>query len=139
MEFLFTRLALHLRAAGFASMSSGMAPLSGLAPTPLASVWHRIGRLLWAYGSRLYSFRGLRSFKGKFHPVWEPRYLATSGLLGPILTLAAVAAARRTRAILMARAVRHRRCDGCTGESGGEPPGDGQCGWPSASASPVSA
>jgi phosphatidylglycerol lysyltransferase len=97
MEFLFTRLALHLRAAGFASMSLGMAPLSGLAPTPLASVWHRIGRLLWAYGSRLYSFRGLRGFKGKFHPVWEPRYLATSGLLGPILTLAAVAAARPTR------------------------------------------
>jgi phosphatidylglycerol lysyltransferase len=97
MEFLFTQLALHLRAAGFVCMSLGMAPLSGLAPTPLASVWHRIGRLLWAYGSRLYSFRGLRSFKGKFHPVWEPRYLATSGLLGPILTLATVAAARPGR------------------------------------------
>ena len=92
MEFLFTQLALHLRSAGFQCLSLGMAPLSGLAPGTLASFWHRIGHLLWSYGNRLYSFRGLRSFKSKFHPVWEPRYLATSGMLGPILTLAAVAA-----------------------------------------------
>jgi phosphatidylglycerol lysyltransferase len=91
---LFTQLALHLREAGFKCLSLGMAPLSGLKPAPLASIRHRIGHLLWSYGGQLYSFRGLRSFKGKFHPVWEPRYLATSGLLGPFLTLAAVATAR---------------------------------------------
>jgi phosphatidylglycerol lysyltransferase len=94
MEYLFTQLALHLREAGFKCLSLGMAPLSGLKPAPLASIRHRIGHLLWSYGGQLYSFRGLRSFKGKFHPVWEPRYLATSGLLGPFLTLAAVATAR---------------------------------------------
>jgi phosphatidylglycerol lysyltransferase len=94
MEFLFTQLGLYLREAGFTCMSLGMAPLSGLAPAPLASVWHRLGHLIWNYGGRLYSFRGLRSFKSKFHPVWEPRYLATSGMFGPALTLAAVATAR---------------------------------------------
>jgi phosphatidylglycerol lysyltransferase len=91
MEFLFTRLALHLKEAGFVTLSLGMAPLSGIAPTPLASYWHRIGHLLWRYGGRVYNFRGLRSFKSKFGPVWEPRYLAASGTFGPFLSLADVA------------------------------------------------
>lgn len=96
MEFLFIRLALHLKAAGFSCFSLGMAPLSGMAPTPLASWWHRIGHLLWQHGGRLYNFRGLRSFKGKFGPQWEPRYLAASGVFGPFLSLADVAALSNT-------------------------------------------
>ncbi len=91
MEFLFTRLALHLKAAGFATLSLGMAPLSGIMATPLASVWHRIGHLLWRYGGRVYNFRGLRTFKSKFSPEWEPRYLAASGTLSPFVLLADVA------------------------------------------------
>ncbi len=92
MEFLFTQLALHLRAAGYQHLSLGMAPLSGLAVGRRNSFWYRIGHLLWRHGNRVYSFRGLRGFKSKFQPVWEPRYLATTGLLGPARTLAAVAA-----------------------------------------------
>ena len=91
MEFLFTRLALHLKQAGFRRLSLGMAPLSGLAPTPLAAAWHRIGHLLWCFGGRLYSFRGLRTFKSKFDPDWQPRYLAASGTVGPFLALADLA------------------------------------------------
>lgn len=91
MEYLFTKLALHLKQAGFDRLSLGMAPLSGLAPTPLAGAWHHIAHLLWRFGGRLYNFRGLRSFKGKFNPDWQPRYLAASGVLGPFLTLADLA------------------------------------------------
>jgi phosphatidylglycerol lysyltransferase len=91
MEYLFTKLALHLKQAGFQSLSLGMAPLSGLTPTPLAGTWHRIGHLLWRFGGRLYNFRGLRTFKNKFNPDWQPRYLAASGTLGPFLTLADLA------------------------------------------------
>jgi len=91
MEFLFTRLALHLKESGFSRLSLGMAPLSGMAATPLASHWHRIGHLLWRYGGRVYNFRGLRTFKSKFGPDWEPRYLAASGVFGPFLSLADVA------------------------------------------------
>ena len=91
MEYLFTRLALHLKEAGFRSLSLGMAPLSGLAPTPLAATWHQVGHLLWRFGGRLYNFRGLRTFKNKFNPDWQPRYLAASGTLGPFLTLADLA------------------------------------------------
>ena len=91
MEFVFTRLALHLKQVGFRRLSLGMAPLSGLAPTPLAATWHSIGHLLWRFGERLYNFRGLRTFKSKFDPDWQPRYLAASGTVGPFLALADLA------------------------------------------------
>jgi phosphatidylglycerol lysyltransferase len=97
MEYLFTKLALHLKQAGFRKLSLGMAPLSGLAPTPLAGTWHRVAHLLWRYGGRLYNFRGLRSFKSKFDPEWQPRYLAASGLIGPFLALADLAVLASSR------------------------------------------
>lgn len=91
MEFLFTRLALHLKQQGFRGLSLGMAPLSGLTPKPLASHWLTVGHLLWRFGGRVYNFRGLRTFKSKFDPDWQPRYLAATGSLGPFLTLADLA------------------------------------------------
>lgn len=88
MEYLFTQLALHLKAAGFQSLSLGMAPLSGMGPTPLASSWHRLAGLIWRFGGKFYNFRGLRGFKNKFAPRWEPRYLAASGSISVFITLA---------------------------------------------------
>ena len=91
MEYLFTKLALHLKDTGYTTFSLGMAPLSGLAPSPLARRWHRIAHLVWRYGGRVYNFQGLRTFKSKFGPVWEPRYLAASGAMGSFLALADIA------------------------------------------------
>jgi phosphatidylglycerol lysyltransferase len=88
MEYLFTQLALHLKSAGFRSLSLGVAPLSGMRPTPLASPWHRGAALAWRFGGWFYNFRGLRGFKDKFQPRWEPRYLAASGSVSVFLTLA---------------------------------------------------
>lgn len=88
MEYLFTQLALRLKEAGFRSLSLGIAPFSGMQPTPLASMPHRAAAMVWRFGGRFYNFRGLRAFKGKFQPHWEPRYLATSGAVGVFLTLA---------------------------------------------------
>ncbi|HTR62763.1 MAG TPA: bifunctional lysylphosphatidylglycerol flippase/synthetase MprF [Candidatus Binataceae bacterium] len=91
MEFMITRLAMELRARDFQALSLGMAPLAGLVRTPLSSRWHRIAGMLWEHGEPIYNFQGLRSFKGKFRPVWEPRYLAASGAIGPFINLADVA------------------------------------------------
>ena len=44
--------------------------------------------MIWRYGTRLYNFQGLRAFKNKFNPAWEPRYLAASGTLSPFVILA---------------------------------------------------
>ena len=91
IEYVITQLALELRARNFEALSLGMAPLAGLVRTPLSSQWHRMAGLVWELGGPIYNFQGLRSFKNKFRPVWEPRYLAASGAIGPFITLADVA------------------------------------------------
>jgi phosphatidylglycerol lysyltransferase len=91
MEFMIMRLALELKARNFEALSLGMAPLAGLVRTPLSSRWNRIASLLWEHGEPLYNFQGLRSFKSKFRPTWEPRYLAASGAIAPFINLADVA------------------------------------------------
>lgn len=92
MDFLFTSLCLVLRNQGFRRFTLGMAPLSGLSPSPAAPLWHRIGNAVFQHGERLYNFRGLRAFKDKFHPDWRPRYLAVPGGIEPALALADAAA-----------------------------------------------
>lgn len=92
MDFLFARLMLHFQAEGFQRFCLGMAPLSGMATHALATRWHRLGRLLFTHGEHFYNFRGLRSFKDKFDPEWEARYLAAPGGMAPVLVLTDIAA-----------------------------------------------
>lgn len=92
MDFLFTRLLLVAKEQGYAFFDLGMAPLSGLAAHRLAPIWYRLGGLVFRRGERFYNFKGLRAFKEKFDPVWEPRYLCTAGGLDPWVVLADVAA-----------------------------------------------
>lgn len=92
MDFLFAQLMLHFKSQGYQRFGLGMAPMSGMATHQLAPRWQRFGRMMFAHGARFYNFRGLRSFKDKFDPQWEARYLMTPGGLAPMLTLADVAA-----------------------------------------------
>src|SRR5262245_41922184 len=91
MEYLFTELMLWGHAEGFRWFSLGMAPLSGFEHHRLAPLWNRLGALLYRHGENFYNFRGLRGFKAKFDPVWEPRYLASPGGLTLPLVLTQVA------------------------------------------------
>lgn len=84
MDFLFVQLLLWGKAHGYGSLSLGMAPLAGLVESDLmrpelAPLWARAGTLLYDKGEPFYNFQGLRAFKDKFSPVWEPRYLASPG------------------------------------------------------------
>ena len=90
MELLFTRVLLHFKAAGFRDFSLGMAPLAGLSDSPLAPLWHKLGRAAFEHGNAFYNFHGLRAFKTKFDPVWRQRYMAVAGGLNPLLALADV-------------------------------------------------
>jgi phosphatidylglycerol lysyltransferase len=79
MDFLFIELMLWAKTQGFHWFNLGMAPLSGLEQRPLAPAWHRLGNLIFDMGESFYNFEGLRRYKEKFQPTWEPRYLAAPG------------------------------------------------------------
>ncbi|HEU4631141.1 MAG TPA: bifunctional lysylphosphatidylglycerol flippase/synthetase MprF [Gemmatimonadaceae bacterium] len=92
MEFLFIELMRWGREAGYGSFNLGMAPLAGLQPRTLAPLWSRVGALLYRHGEHFYNFQGLRQYKEKFGPRWEPRYLASPGGLALPRILTNVAA-----------------------------------------------
>ena len=92
MEALFLHLMLRGKEEGYRWFNLGMAPLSGLETSPVAPLWARFGRTVYARGQRFYNFQGLRAYKEKFHPAWEPRYLAYPGGLALPRILADVSA-----------------------------------------------
>ena len=79
MEYLFIQSMLWGKENGFQWFDLGMAPLSGLQNRALAPLWHRLGSLIFKYGNHFYRLQGLRQYKDKFRPVWEPIYIATPG------------------------------------------------------------
>jgi len=79
MEALLIHLMDWGQRCGFRSFVLGMAPLSGFETSPIAPLWTRLGSFMYEHGESLYNFQGLRSYKEKFHPRWEPRYLAFQG------------------------------------------------------------
>jgi phosphatidylglycerol lysyltransferase len=79
MDYLFIELMLWGRQAGYRWFNLGMAPLSGLEAHPLAPAWHRVGNFVFRHGEHFYNFEGLRRYKAKFAPAWEPRYLVARG------------------------------------------------------------
>jgi phosphatidylglycerol lysyltransferase len=79
MEALFAHLLRWAKAEGYAWFVLGMAPLSGIERSPAASLWNRLGGFLYRHGESVYHFQGLRAYKEKFDPVWEPRYLVYPG------------------------------------------------------------
>jgi phosphatidylglycerol lysyltransferase len=79
MDYLFIELMLWGQRAGYHWFNLGMAPLSGLERHPLAPAWHRVGNFVFRHGEHFHNFEGLRRYKAKFDPVWEPRYLVARG------------------------------------------------------------
>jgi phosphatidylglycerol lysyltransferase len=79
MEALFVHTMTWGRDRGYRWFALGMAPLSGFEASPVATLWTRLGSFLYDHGEALYNFQGLRAYKEKFNPDWEPRYLAYPG------------------------------------------------------------
>jgi phosphatidylglycerol lysyltransferase len=92
MDYLLVELMLWGRAQGYRWFNLGMAPLSGLEARAIAPLWSRLGTLVFRHGEHFYNFQGLRQYKEKFDPTWEPRYLACPGGLALPRVLADVAA-----------------------------------------------
>jgi len=85
MDFLFIELMLWGKEKGVRNFDLGMAPLSGLEDHRLATLTSKLGAFVYEHANKIYGFEGLRNYKKKFDPVWEPLYLvAPAGLSLPI-------------------------------------------------------
>lgn len=76
MDFLFVELINWGRSEGYGAFDFGMAPLSGLDDRPLAPALSRVGRLIYDRGEEIYNFQGVRHYKSKYDPTWQPRFVA---------------------------------------------------------------
>jgi len=84
MDYLFVELMLWGKQQGYNWFNLGTAPMSGLEDRTLAPLWHKVGTFVFRHGEHFYNFQGLRQYKEKFDPLWEPRYLACPrGLMLP--------------------------------------------------------
>jgi phosphatidylglycerol lysyltransferase len=79
MDFLFLNLMLWGQKEGYAWFNLGMAPFAGIENRDTAPLWNRISSFLYRYGEHFYNFQGLRQYKDKFDPQWQPKYLASPG------------------------------------------------------------
>jgi len=79
MDYLFTELMQWGKNHGYRWFNLGMAPLSGLDDRAAENLWSRVGTFIYRHGEHFYNFQGLRKYKEKFAPVWEPKYLAFPG------------------------------------------------------------
>ncbi|HEY0555661.1 MAG TPA: bifunctional lysylphosphatidylglycerol flippase/synthetase MprF [Thermoanaerobaculia bacterium] len=91
MDYLFIELMLYGSQQGYRWFNLGMAPLAGLEARSIAPLWSRLGSLVYRHGEHFYNFQGLRAYKDKYDPIWEPRYLACPGGLAFPLVLADIA------------------------------------------------
>lgn len=88
MDYLFLCLLEWAKSQGFSSFNLGHAPLSSVGKNSGALREEKIARLVFERGGHWYGFSGLRRYKEKFGPEWEPRYLAYPASLSlSLLTL----------------------------------------------------
>ena len=92
MDALLASILVWGREQGYRRFNLGMAPLAGLEKSPVAPLWSRLGRFVYGHGETFYNFKGLRTYKEKFHPIWEPHYLAYPGGLSLPRILADISA-----------------------------------------------
>ncbi len=72
MDLILVRLAERFREEGREGMNLGFAPLANVDSAGPASA---ALRLIYERGGRAFNFKGLRTYKEKWRPRWEPRYL----------------------------------------------------------------
>lgn len=74
MDYLFISLYLYYRDQNVSYFNLGMSPLSNVGVSRNSFLEERLAYLVFNFGSRFYSFQGLRSYKQKFASVWIPKF-----------------------------------------------------------------
>ncbi len=76
MDFVVIRAMQTAAERGAVSFSLGGAPLSDVGVWRGSRPAERLLRLFATRAERIYNYQGLLNYKSKFHPDWEPRYIA---------------------------------------------------------------
>jgi phosphatidylglycerol lysyltransferase len=76
MEYLILKLIEDAKRRQIRRFNLGMAPLAAVGETRRARPVERLAHQFFLHGEAWYNYQGLRRFKERFHPAWEPRYLA---------------------------------------------------------------
>lgn len=88
LDFILLRLMRLARGRGVRRFDLGLTPTPDLAAENLSPTWRRVTPLLFRFGDHLSDYDALRSFKTRFSPVFEPRFLAcTAGFALPHILL----------------------------------------------------
>lgn len=76
MDALFLHLLEWAKTEGYPEFNLGMAPLANVGESTFSHRTERLAREIFRRANRWYRFSGIRKYKEKFDPQWEPRYLA---------------------------------------------------------------
>lgn len=76
MDFVLLSTMQTLAGQGYAALSLGSAPLSEVGLWRSSPLVERALHLFSIRGERFYNYQGLQMYKAKFHPQWQPRYMA---------------------------------------------------------------
>lgn len=75
MDSLYLNMLLWSKANNYEHFNMGMATLSNVGQIPYSFYGERIAGRVFEHFNGLYRFQGLRRYKEKFNPKWEPRFL----------------------------------------------------------------
>lgn len=75
MDALYIHMLLWAQEQGYKKFNMGMATLSNVGYNKHAYLREKFAAKVFENMNEIYSFQGLRNYKQKFHPDWEPRFL----------------------------------------------------------------
>lgn len=79
IDYLLIELMLWGKEKGYKWFSLGMAPLSGMKNHQHSERWSKVADWVYTYGENIYNFKEVRTYREKFNPEWEPRFIAVPG------------------------------------------------------------
>ncbi|MGA7952346.1 MAG: phosphatidylglycerol lysyltransferase domain-containing protein [Gloeobacterales cyanobacterium] len=80
MDFMFVSMFQYFQEQGYDSFNLGLSALSGVGGSEQAPRLEKGMYYLSEHLNQFYNFKGLHTYKEKFHPRWEPRYLVYPSL-----------------------------------------------------------
>ncbi|WP_243385362.1 phosphatidylglycerol lysyltransferase domain-containing protein [Bacillus kexueae] len=76
MDVLFVSIMKWASENGFLYCSLGVAPLANVGQSPDDRFSEKIAHHIYQHSKKNYNFKGLKEYKAKFYPEWEPKYFA---------------------------------------------------------------